>query len=235
MRATAWLHAVLLATLCVVAAGIRPASACSCSDSRTPCERYAASPVVFVGDVLSSEVIDGWYRMQVRVVRALKGITEGTTTDVWSHQLCGTQLDKGARYAIYARRSLYGFGWMEIPACGTVIPIDPGDAGPELPPVPGRIYGSVWRLNRDPIGDARPWEPMPSIRVTLDLPAGPVTTESDRLGRFRFGDVAPGKYRVSVDTGQGLPTGLDSMAQQVILRDRAACTETEFMLKPPIR
>ena len=92
MRATSWLHAVLLAALWVVAGGIRPASACSCSDSRNPCERYASTPIVFVGDVLSSEETGSWYHMQVRVVRALKGITEGTTTDVWSHRLCGTRL-----------------------------------------------------------------------------------------------------------------------------------------------
>ena len=57
--------AVLLATLCVVAGGIRPASACSCSDSRNPCERYASTPIVFVGDVLSSEETGSWYHMQV--------------------------------------------------------------------------------------------------------------------------------------------------------------------------
>ena len=55
MRATSWLHAVLLAALCVVAGGIRPASACSCSYSQTPCETYASTSIVFVGDVLSSE------------------------------------------------------------------------------------------------------------------------------------------------------------------------------------
>ena len=66
----------------VVATGIRPASACTCADTRTPCEWYASSPIVFVGYVLSSDTNDGWSHMQVRVVRALKGITEGTTTDV---------------------------------------------------------------------------------------------------------------------------------------------------------
>jgi hypothetical protein len=228
MRATSWLHAVLIAALCVVAGGIRPASACSCADTQTPCERYASTPIVFVGDVLSSEQTDGWYHMRVRVVRALKGTTEGTTTDVWSHMLCGTRLEKGTRYAIYAERTWYGFGWMEIPPCGSVARIAPGDAGPELPPVPGRIYGSVWRINTDRVVSVPPWERLPSVRITLHLPAGPVTTASDQRGRFRFGDVPPGRYQVSADAGPELT----SMSQQVILADRPACADMEFMLDP---
>jgi hypothetical protein len=234
MRATSWLHAVLLAALCVGAGGIRPASACTCYDSQTPCERYASSPIVFVGDVLSSETVDGWYRMRVRVVRALKGIAEATTTDVWSHMMCGTRLEKGARYAIHAARTWYGFGWMEIHGCGGNVRIAPGDAGPELPPVPGSIYGKVWRFNENPGGGVKPWEPLPSVRVTLDLPAGPVTTSSDRLGRFRFGDIPAGKYQLSVNAGQALTSvrGEPPMSQQVILPDHAACAAPYFMLEP---
>jgi hypothetical protein len=227
MRATAWFHAVVLATLCVAAAGIRPASACACVTTQTPCEGYASSPIVFVGDVLSSETIDGWYHMQVRVVRALKGITEATTADVWSHMLCGDPLEKGARYVIYAARTWYGFGWIEIPACGFTARIHPGDAGPEVPPVPGSVYGSAWRWNTDRVGD-NAWEPIASVRITLDLPAGPVRTASDQWGRFRFRDVPPGRYQLSADAGPGL----SSTAQQVILADRNACGAAHFDFVP---
>jgi hypothetical protein len=53
MRPSSWLLALVLAAG-FLAAGPRPAAACSCSSIPTPCQAFASSPIVFVGDVLSS-------------------------------------------------------------------------------------------------------------------------------------------------------------------------------------
>ena len=69
----------LLASVLVagfLAAGARPAAACSCAGSLSPCQAFATSPIVFVGEVVSVEQIGGDFHMRLRVVRALKGIED---------------------------------------------------------------------------------------------------------------------------------------------------------------
>ena len=118
-----------------LAAGPRPAAACSCVHGPTPCEAFASSPIVFVGEVLSVEETGGNFHMRLRVVRALKGI-KGTTADLWSDATssCGVRLDEGGRYVVYT--SLAG-GRMSIHACGYGRRLAPGEPDPELPPAPG--------------------------------------------------------------------------------------------------
>jgi hypothetical protein len=95
--------------------------------------------------------------------------------------------------------------------------------------VPGRIYGRVARYDIDRIREFKSLEPIPSVRVSLDLPAGRVTTASDQWGRFRFADVPPGQYAFSVDAGQGLTPWGQNL---VILPDRAACVASQIVLQP---
>ena len=227
MRATSGLHAILLAPLFVIGAGIRPATACSCAGSPTPCQAYASSPIVFVGDVLSSERTGKDFHMRLRVVRALKGIT-AETADLWSNAetSCGVRLEAGARYVVYTSLS---DGRMSIYACGYVQRIAPGDPGPDLPPVPGRIYGRVARYDIDRIREFKGLEPIPSVRIGLDLPAGRVTTTSDQWGRFQFDTVPPGKYKFAVDAGQGLSPW---MSDAVEMAARDGCVASQIVLQP---
>ena len=226
MRTSPCLLSFVLAAGFLVA-GLRPAAACSCIARPSPCEAFAGSPIVFVGDVLSVEEAGGAFHMRLRVVRALKGITEATA-DVWSdaRSSCGVRLDEGKRYVVYTSRS---GGRMSIHACGYGRELTPGEPAPELPPVAGRVYGRVSRYNIDRIRVFKQLEAIPSVRIALDLPAGRVTVASDQWGRFRFTRVPPGKYPLLVDAGQGLTPW---MSEPVLLSDRNACVDTQIVLQP---
>jgi hypothetical protein len=112
----------------LLAAGVRPAAACSCAGSESPCQAFASSPIVFVGDVLSAETAGREFHMRLRVVRALKGITQATA-DIWSDAStdCGVRLDAGKRYVVYT--SLRD-GRMSIHACGYGRELAPGEPVP---------------------------------------------------------------------------------------------------------
>lgn len=226
MRPSSCLLAFLLAAG-FLAAGPRPAAACSCSGAPTPCQAFASSPIVFVGEVLSVEETGGDFRMRLRVVRALKGI-EATTADLWSdaRSSCGVKLEEGGRYVVYT--SLAG-GRMSIHACGYGRRLAPGEPDPELPPAPGSVYGSVERYDIDRIREFKSLEAIPSVRVALNLPAGLVTAASDQWGRFQFANVPPGKYELSVDAGPGLASW---MPESVVLSDSEACVDTQIVLQP---
>ena len=210
-----------------LAANPRPAAACSCAGSLTPCQAFASSPIVFVGEVLSVEKTGSDFHMRLRVVRALKGIT-AATADLWSDakSSCGVKLDESERYVVYT--SLMG-GRMSIHACGYGRRLAPGEPEPELPPAPGSVYGRVSRYDIDRIREFKSLEAIPSVRIALDLPAGRATTASDQWGRFQFADVPPGKYQLSADAGQGLTAW---MSPSVVLTDRVACVDTEIVLQP---
>ena len=226
MRPSSCLLAFLLAAG-FLAASPRPAAACSCIGIPTPCQAFGTSPIVFVGEVLSVEETGGDFHMRLRVIRALKGIT-ATTADLWSdaRSSCGVKLEEGGRYVVYT--SLAG-GRMSIHACGYGRQLAPGEPDPELPPARGSIYGRVSRYDIDRIREFKSLEAIPSVRIALNLPAGPVTTASDQWGRFQFANVPPGKYRLSADAGQGLTSW---MPRPVVLSDREACVDTQVVLQP---
>ena len=79
----------LLASVLVagfLAVGARPAAATSCLlGNQSPCEAFARSSIVFVGEPVSVKKVGDECRMRLRVVRALKGI-ETATADVWSKE-----------------------------------------------------------------------------------------------------------------------------------------------------
>jgi len=182
---------------------------------------------VFVGDVLSVEKTGGNFHMRLRVIRAVKGI-DTAIADLWSsaESSCGTQLNEGARYVVYtAARG----GRMSIDACSYSRRLAPGEPDPQLPPAPGSVYGRASRYDIDRVRQFAPLEAIPSVRIQLDLPAGPVTTDSDEWGRFRFSNVPPGTYELSVSAGQGLTP---QRADAVVLEDGASCVDTDVVLEP---
>jgi hypothetical protein len=208
-----------------LALGARPAAACTCVTTLSPCQAFARSSIVFVGDVVSVEEVGDAFHMRLRVVRGLKGM-EAPTAELWSStSSCGVKLDKGGRYVIYT--DLVS-GRMSISACGYGVRLAPGEPGPE-PPVPGRIYGRVTRYDIDGIRDSQSLEPIPSVRIALDRPAGRVIATSNAGGRFQFTGVPAGTYKLTVEAGQGLtPWRQDS----VVLQDGEVCAETEVVLWP---
>src|SRR5690349_18381065 len=111
--------------------GARPAAACSCSYYLSPCQGYGAAAVVFAGEVVSVEEVNGEFRMRLRVLRAYKGI-DAATVDVFSdaRSSCGVKLDVGGRYVIYT-----GQGRKSLHACGGYgQQLAPGEPLPDLPP-----------------------------------------------------------------------------------------------------
>jgi hypothetical protein len=225
MRPSYLLASVLAAGLLVL--GARPASACSCTSGLSPCQAFAKSSIVFVGEVVSVERTGNDFHMRVRVVRPLKGI-QAATADLWSDAIssCGVELGQGGVYVIYT--DVVG-GRMTLHACDYGHAIPSGEPDPELPPVPGRVYGRVMRYDVDRIRGFKSLEPIPSVRIALDRPAGRVIATSDEWGRFQFADVPPGKYQLAVEAGQGLTPW---MLGPFSLPDREDCVDTGIVLWP---
>jgi hypothetical protein len=185
------------------------------------------SPIVFVGEVLSVERTGNDFHMRLQVVRALKGIADATA-ELWSdaRSSCGVKLEEGVRYVIYTSRAN---GRMSLHACGYGRQLAPGEPLPELPPVTGRVYGKVTRYDIDRVRNFQPLEPIPSVRVNLDLPAGRVSAVTDEWGRFQFSNVPPGGHALSADAGHGM-TG-DSRGP-LIMPDGEACVDTRIVIRP---
>jgi hypothetical protein len=87
----------------------------------------------------------------------------------------------------------------------------------------------VARYDIDRIREFKSLEPIPSVRLALDLPSGRLAAASDQWGRFQFTNVPPGEHKLSTDAGQGLTAW---MAVPIALSDRQACAETQIVLQP---
>ncbi len=214
--------------LTVVFAGVlaRPAAACSCIRGETPCSAFSTA-VIFIGEVMTVQRVGDDFHMRLRVVRPVKGIEE-PAVDLWSdaRSSCGVRLSEGQRYVIYTSR---GEGRMSIDACSPTVRIPAGAPDPELPPVPGRVYGRVTRYDIERIRRFQSLDPVAAVRVAIDLPAGRVTATSDAWGQFTFSDVPPGTYEIEVDAGQSLEPW---MAKSVTIDGPHACTAASVVLQP---
>jgi hypothetical protein len=211
----------------------QPVAACSCVRS-SPCQDFNASMipsrsagadlsrVVFVGKVLTVQRVGDVYEHRLRVLRPLKGIT-APTADVSSDAVssCFLKLTVGDRYVIYTWAAN---GKMHINQCSRIVRLAPGEPEPELPPVPGRVYGRVSRYDR-----VREGEPIPGVSLWLDLPSGRVSTRSDAWGRFTFANVPPGSHAVGVDAGRDLRP---RTVEPIVIGARD-CVDSYIFLQPP--
>jgi hypothetical protein len=219
-----WFHAAMLATLAAAAAPAL-ADACSCASSTSPCQAFAR-PRVFIGEVQSVQTIGRELRYRLRVVRTFKG-PAAETAEVWSdaHSSCGLDLTVGDRYVIYTVAT----GRIAVFACMPILHIPRDEPDPELPPLPGTIYGRVSRYDQGRIRSFKRLEAVPAVRVWVDLPGGRQTEVSDAWGRFAFRNVPPGKYPIGVDAGQGLTPW---MSDSIELTASAGCDEASIVLQP---
>jgi hypothetical protein len=216
----------------------QPAAACSCVRP-SPCQDFNASMipsrsagadlsrVVFVGKVLTVQRVGDVYEHRLRVLRPLKGIT-APTADVSSDAVssCSLKLTVGDRYVIYTWAAN---GKMHINQCSRIVRLAPGEPEPELPPVPGRVYGKVTRYDMQRSQSFKPLEPIPAVRVWLDLPSGRASTRSDGWGRFSFADVPPGRYVLGFDAGPFLKPW---HAEPVTFTQADACADAFLVLTP---
>ena len=179
-----------------------------------------------MGEVLSVAETGRAFHMRLRVGRALKGIT-GATADLWSDAStdCGVRLEEGKRYVVYTS---VRDGRMSIDACGYGRELAPGEPDPQLPPVPGSIYGRVARYDIDRIRDVRAARAHPLGPDRAQSPGRQGHRDQRPVGPFQFANVPPGTYPVVVDAGQGLAPW---MAEAVVLPDPEACADTRD--RPP--
>ncbi|BCS32542.1 hypothetical protein TBR22_A17560 [Luteitalea sp. TBR-22] len=207
----------LLAFLVVLSGGSRTAEACSCAGTTTPCEAYARD-VVFIGEVLSAETRGDTHHMRLAVRRAYKGVNTATVDIRTDTSTCGARLEVGQRYLVFT-----GAGesnWIGL--CGPTRWIAPGEPDPEMPPKPGHIYGTVRMTDIVRTGMGEPLERLPGLRVWVDLPSGPIVTETDGWGRFTLPNVPPGRHEVRADAGEEFKAD----PAEVTLPDAAACADT---------
>jgi hypothetical protein len=224
MPTRSWLAGVGAAlTLGLLAA--RPAAACSCAYYLSPCQGYGAE-VVFAGEVVSVDEVGGQFQMRLRVLRAYKGL-DTASVDVYSdaRSSCGVKLDVGGRYVIYTNQ-----GRMSLHACGGYgQDLAPGEPLPELPPVPGTVYGRVTRYDSERIRRFRALDQLPSVLLWMDLPTGRVSSTSDAWGRFKFANVPPGQYRIGVDAGPLLTPWMNHPVKMTLER---GCEAASVVLHP---
>ena len=224
MRPSSCLLAFVLAAG-FLAAGARPAAACSCAGVQSPCQAFASSPIVFVGEVLSAERTGDDFHMRLHVVRALKGIT-AATADLWSDagSSCGIKLDVGGRHVVYTS---LGDGRMWIHACGYGARSRPAnrigpaaDGGNRLRTRLAVRHRSGPRSNRSshPLGPHR-----------AGSPDGPGDRVSDQWGRSSSRTCRPANTRSRWRQDQGLTL---SMTTPVVVAYREACVDTEVVLEP---
>jgi hypothetical protein len=216
----------LVVTAILGASDVRPAAACSCGSYSSPCEAFDTS-VVFVGEVESVQEAATEIQMRLRVTHAVKGIT-GPTADLRSDTSgCGATLELGKRYVVYTGRD--AAGRMSISACSPTRELSVGEPEPEWPPVPRRVYGAVTRYDSERVRAYRPLEPLPDVRLWLDLPTGRVNAVSDGWGHFTFDDVPVGTYAIGVDAGQALKHW---MAEPIRMTADGGCAYADVVLHP---
>ena len=206
MRPSSCLLAFVLATVFLAAGPAQPRPAAAPQPS--PCQAFASSPIVFVGEVLSVEETGGDFHMRLRVVRALKGIA-ATTADLWSDASYELRRQAGRGQAL---RHLHVPGGrpdvdrrlrLRSPArARRTRSRAAADARTRLRP---RLASTT------SIGSASSSRSsaIPSVRIALDLPAGRVTTATATSGAGSSSRTCrPARTSSSVDAGQG-PDALD--------------------------
>lgn len=102
-------------------------------------------------------------------------------------------------------------------------------------PKPGTISGSLFEdVDRDGVVDDGELG-IDAYTVNLALDGGAVlTTLSNPDGTFTFNDVAPGSYKVSVNTNEAYPTATTTNSQGVTIVDGDKVTGITFGLAKPV-
>jgi hypothetical protein len=117
---------------------------------------------------------------------------------------CGVSFESGEQYLVFAFQDEKTGRWRTTICSGTketlyanedVRTLRAWKAGQILPP---RIYGSVWdwtdRGNREERGST----PLSNVEVRASTKGTDLVTFTDGQGRFKFDDLRPGRYRVTL-------------------------------------
>jgi hypothetical protein len=236
----------------------RDAAACSCRfGGGAPCEEYWRVDAVFTGRVTGSSEItvdEGAYKSSQRVVRLIveerfRGDVEKVETEVvtgWGGGDCGYGFKTGERYMVYAHRNekdrkLY------TSICTRTRPL--AEAADDLAfvrqlaasrDVTGSIFGRVVKRNYRWKEGEDVFVPVKDVAVSLAGPEKKYELTSDAQGRFRFGGLQPGTYKVKINVPEGLTDDTlkdessRTLESEVTLVARG-CAETGFYLEADTR
>jgi hypothetical protein len=234
------------------------AAACTCRfGGGAPCEEYWRVDAVFTGRVTGSSEIkveEGTYKFSQRVVRLIveerfRGDVEKVETEVltgWGGGDCGYGFRMGERYLVYAHRNekdrkLY------TSICTRTRPL--ADAADDLAfvrelagsrDVTGSIFGRVVKRNYQWKEGEDVFAPVTGVAVSLEGLEKKYEVTSDAEGRFRFGELQAGTYKVKIRVPEGLTDeslkddSSRTLEGEVTLVARG-CAETGFYLETDTR
>jgi hypothetical protein len=230
------------AVLCLALAFPRAADACSCVASGPPCEEFFRTDAVFVGTVRSISPIEGSghhpqsanSRVRLTVDRAFRGI-DGDVVELMTEPSggqCGYPFRVGERYVVYARRHEDKNLWASI--CSRTQPIGQADEDrryfERLPAAGsgGRIYGSVNNAMRLLSKHPLIYEPVESVRILFQGPAGQYSAVSDHEGEYQITGLPSGEYAFKVI----VPAPFSQRYSEGKIQLRApGCVQADFSLR----
>jgi hypothetical protein len=195
------------------------------------CSEFFRSDAVFVGIVMSEEVvpadggIEGWlYRL--RVTRPLRGTVDQTVIVHTPNDSGRLPLAVGRSYLLFA--ALRG-GQLEIrDDCGPLSdPAHAGEAIQEIQKLDSAIDASVeGEVRRStPSGDGAP-----GVTVTVSGMGRVYRSTTDARGLFRV-SVPPGRYQIDVDASVAVQWDLNSLDLKNVELTRGQCAQTLFITR----
>jgi hypothetical protein len=117
---------------------------------------------------------------------------------------CGVAFEAGKQYLVFASQDEYTGRWRTTICSGTREALDANEdirtlrawtVGQSLPP---RIYGSVWDWTDRGNPEERGSMPLSNVEVRASAKGTDLATFTDGQGRFKFDDLKPGRYRVTL-------------------------------------
>jgi len=216
------------------------AAACDCGYTGAPCNAFATTPTVFVGEATKIASIDlrtdsgGDYKdrlVSFDVERSYRGLTTKTAEVLsgWNSD-CGYRFQEGVRYIVYAypHRPI---GKLTTSICTRTRPLS--EASEDLEYLdkkddPSHGAGIEGMIELDTRG--QPVGPLEGIPVVVEGRGRRQAVVTQKDGRFQLWGLLLGRYRVTPD----LPKSFWAVSQSVGLKQNA-CAELLFLATPRTR
>lgn len=234
------------------------ASACTCAfGGSAPCQEYWRVDAVFTARVTGSSQVnveDGDFKYTRRLVRLIveerfRGDVESVETEVvtgWGGGDCGYEFKMGERYIVYAHRDEKDRR-LHTSICTRTRPLS--EAADDLAfmrelasssDVKSSVFGRITKRNYQWKEGEYVFLPVRDVEVALEGSGKKYEMRSDAEGRFRFGGLEPGSYKVRIKvpeglTDEGLKDESSRMLEGQVSVVARGCAETGFYLESDTR